>query len=62
MQFIAGIRGTDAAGGPVYTTAGNGTAFTIVVYKTFVMTLNMVNQLFDIKNKFYTLAYTRQVV
>ena len=59
MQFIAGIRGADGAGVPVYTTAGNGTSYTITVFKTFMITLNMVNQLFDVKNKFYTLAFTR---
>ena len=59
MQFIAGIRDTDAAGLPVYASAGNNTEYKVVIYKTFIMTLNMVNQLFDIKNKFYTLAYKR---
>ena len=43
----------------VWTSKAVGTAYQYTIYKTFTIAFNMVNQLFDIKNKFYTLAYTR---
>jgi hypothetical protein len=49
-------------GGGSWTSKADTSDFSYTFYKTFTVALNMVNQLFDIHNKFYTLAFTKQVV
>ena len=36
-----------------------GDKFKFVQYKTFIISLNFVNQLFDLKGKFYNSAFSR---
>ena len=67
MKFVISDKhdgGTPSAGtGCVngeWTSRAAGSAGQLVVYKTFTIGLNMTNQLFDIKNKFYTAAFTKQ--
>ena len=62
MKFVVSDGNGYDSTNKVWTSTAVGTAFTQTVYKTFTIGLNMVNQLFDIKNKFYTAAYTKQTV
>ena len=61
MKFVIYDQSVAPAAG-VWTAKANNTAYTYEIYKTYTIALNMVNQIFDIHNKFYTMAFTKQVV
>jgi hypothetical protein len=62
MRFVIYDQTVAPTTAGVWKTKAAGTAYTYTIYKTFTIAFNMINQLFDIHNKFYTLAFTKQVV
>ena len=59
MRFVIYNQAIAPTTAGVYTSLAVNTAFNFTFYRTFTIGLNMVNQLFDIHNKFYTAAFTK---